>query len=305
MLSVGSTNYRPPLERSKSAPKLTSIEEAIGEEEEPAEDEVVILQISDRPTGEEARSLERAPRRRGSFRRRYQRYSKSFSHEPLSSNQIEELVEGSESPPPPPLTDALVPLVDQQSSDDDFEEFLKKHSYDSNDQLCTDFLNYLNLRLEPTKEITRSSVDDSPSLELLESDDFSAPSSLMCLPKKSEGDGGSLSSGCETSSSITVIADADSKAPFSSTGSFSRRRYESCVSESSPVMASPQKHVTFQRSITVPTPGQRLCFVTNTATSRSEFKEIAANLEIIDSDSDESGYVEFQEQNTLFKETCT
>ncbi|XP_055634493.1 uncharacterized protein LOC129774679 [Toxorhynchites rutilus septentrionalis] len=34
MLSVGANNYRPPLERSKSAPKLMAIEEMIGEEEE-------------------------------------------------------------------------------------------------------------------------------------------------------------------------------------------------------------------------------------------------------------------------------
>lgn len=34
MLSTGFTNYRPPLERSKSAPKLTMIEENLGEEDE-------------------------------------------------------------------------------------------------------------------------------------------------------------------------------------------------------------------------------------------------------------------------------
>lgn len=34
MLSTGSSNYRPPLERSKSAPKLTIIEENLGEEDE-------------------------------------------------------------------------------------------------------------------------------------------------------------------------------------------------------------------------------------------------------------------------------
>lgn len=43
LLSVGANNYRPPMERSKSAPKLMAIEEAIGEEDE----EVA--------TGEEAR----------------------------------------------------------------------------------------------------------------------------------------------------------------------------------------------------------------------------------------------------------
>lgn len=39
MLSVGANNYRPPLERSKSAPRLMAIEEAIGEEDEEDEEE--------------------------------------------------------------------------------------------------------------------------------------------------------------------------------------------------------------------------------------------------------------------------
>nr|AEZ67839.1 AGAP002757-PA [Anopheles stephensi] len=38
MLSVGANNYRPPLERSKSAPKLMAIEEMIGEEDEEEND---------------------------------------------------------------------------------------------------------------------------------------------------------------------------------------------------------------------------------------------------------------------------
>lgn len=37
LLSTGSHNYRPPLERSKSAPRLMSIEESLEEEEEPAD----------------------------------------------------------------------------------------------------------------------------------------------------------------------------------------------------------------------------------------------------------------------------
>lgn len=36
LLSVGANNYRPPMERSKSAPKLMSIEEAVGEEDDAA-----------------------------------------------------------------------------------------------------------------------------------------------------------------------------------------------------------------------------------------------------------------------------
>ncbi|XP_055539462.1 uncharacterized protein LOC129726592 [Wyeomyia smithii] len=45
MLSVGANNYRPPLERSKSAPKLMAIEEMIGEEEE----EVDLVGASSKP----------------------------------------------------------------------------------------------------------------------------------------------------------------------------------------------------------------------------------------------------------------
>lgn len=39
LLSTGSANYRPPLERSKSAPKLTIIEENLGEEDEEFSDD--------------------------------------------------------------------------------------------------------------------------------------------------------------------------------------------------------------------------------------------------------------------------
>ncbi|XP_055607148.1 uncharacterized protein LOC129754912 [Uranotaenia lowii] len=45
MLSVGSSNYRPPLERSKSAPKLMAIEEMIGEEDEDDEIGVAVDKV--------------------------------------------------------------------------------------------------------------------------------------------------------------------------------------------------------------------------------------------------------------------
>lgn len=47
MLSTGAHNYKPPLERSKSAPKLTSIEENLEEEEEPFEGRRRLLKHSD------------------------------------------------------------------------------------------------------------------------------------------------------------------------------------------------------------------------------------------------------------------
>lgn len=45
LLSTGSHSYRPPLERSKSAPKLTMIEESILEEEEPSEAKMNYIKI--------------------------------------------------------------------------------------------------------------------------------------------------------------------------------------------------------------------------------------------------------------------
>lgn len=47
LLSIGANNYRPPMERSKSAPKLMAIEEAIGEEDE---DDAQIELPSNRPS---------------------------------------------------------------------------------------------------------------------------------------------------------------------------------------------------------------------------------------------------------------
>lgn len=46
LLSTGSTNYKPPLERSKSAPKLTMIEENLGEEDEDFSEDYKKLAIS-------------------------------------------------------------------------------------------------------------------------------------------------------------------------------------------------------------------------------------------------------------------
>ncbi|KAF2360800.1 PTB/PI domain [Trinorchestia longiramus] len=59
LLSTGTTNYRPPLERSKSAPKLGSIEETIEEEEE--EDQSPIEEEEDGDTGIRRRNFHASP----------------------------------------------------------------------------------------------------------------------------------------------------------------------------------------------------------------------------------------------------
>lgn len=53
LLSIGSQNYRPPLERSKSAPKLMSIEESLEEEDNSAKEEDDTEKGKENPRGEE------------------------------------------------------------------------------------------------------------------------------------------------------------------------------------------------------------------------------------------------------------
>lgn len=58
LLSTGSQNYRPPLERSKSAPKLMSIDETLEEEEEAQEEESTCAGIDQEKTTPRKRNAE-------------------------------------------------------------------------------------------------------------------------------------------------------------------------------------------------------------------------------------------------------
>lgn len=77
LLSVGANNYRPPMERSKSAPKLMSIEEADGEEED-------ICSASSRRA--QTHSLCYNSEWNPTLNRKYCRRNKSATNSPLASN---------------------------------------------------------------------------------------------------------------------------------------------------------------------------------------------------------------------------
>lgn len=387
MLSVGGTNYRPPLERSKSAPKLMAIEEAIGEEDE---DEASIEILGSIKTVPESKPMSRSQyqtltlgRQRGlksiRRRRRVEKIHPSLSHEEIPI-QSSPMIGTNENEFNENLNEQEITI-----SDEEFEKFLQrqdaacdKFSGELFDYLKTHFEdtssnnNLLLPSIEPTSEPNtfrqdevisyltsfatsarelngESNTDGQDVLDYNSSgsetcqqvdqencqnfekennkkshqfdsdtDDLSAPPSFICVTNKTtsngtvegEGDAGSISSGCETASTITNIADESSQKPCSV---LERIRSFEKLSElpKKPIITPRRRHVStclvrtevkenFQRSVSVPTPGTRnrskyAIQHTSDICTNTNLQPLDNNLESIDSDSDESGYVEYQE----------
>lgn len=165
MLSVGGTNYRPPLERSKSAPKLMAIEEAIAEEEEDEteEDAVKRHELEQMKTCCKEDSLfpsttlgRRRCRRGHSIRRSRLRNSmnrRHKSHDTLETAHrhtktiVEETTENLNSDMSKSLETQINQLEESRSSEEDFDKFLAKQNYESSEILSGQFLAYLNHKL--------------------------------------------------------------------------------------------------------------------------------------------------------------
>uniref|UniRef100_A0A336MF04 CSON014594 protein n=1 Tax=Culicoides sonorensis TaxID=179676 RepID=A0A336MF04_CULSO len=166
MLSVGGTNYRPPLERSKSAPKLMAIEEAITEEEEQEtqEDAVKRKDLEQMKNCCKESSLfpsttlgRRKCRRGHSIRRSRLRNSISRrhkSHDTLETShkidnkiKIEKANASHNSDIVKSLETQINLLEESRSSEEDFEKFLAKQNYESSEILSGEFLAYLNSKL--------------------------------------------------------------------------------------------------------------------------------------------------------------
>jgi hypothetical protein len=129
------------------------------------------------------------------------------------------------------------------------------------------------------------------------------PPSLLCnkIGGGSDSDEGSISSGCETSSTVTSSTD-DSTIMIKPISVLDRvRSFEQLLNGQQGeghVVSEPlgEKGHGFQRSITFPTPGIKSHELPAAAIN----KKLIKHLESIDSDSelsDESGYVEFQESS--------
>lgn len=166
MLSVGGTNYRPPLERSKSAPKLMAIEEAIAEEEEDEteadavkrheleqmkncckEDSLFPSTTLGRRRCRRGHSIRRS-RLRNSMHRRHKSHDTLETHHSHDSKPIlEESTEILNSDMSKSLGTQINQLEESRSSDEDFDKFLAKQNYESSEILSGQFLAYLNHKL--------------------------------------------------------------------------------------------------------------------------------------------------------------
>ncbi|XP_053956217.1 uncharacterized protein LOC128861866 [Anastrepha ludens] len=186
LLSVGGNNYRPPLERSKSAPKLMAIEEAIGEEEgEDAEEtnEPEMKSCCQKDSLYPAMTLGRRRCRRGHSIRR------TGNARPLCSISLDEsqhrkqlLATGKNTNDTcchnklatkdyankQNAAPACAELTEEQRNSygsddsDDFEKLLKYNDYDSSASLTTELLPYFDMQLHKN---TSSSLSDLCALK--------------------------------------------------------------------------------------------------------------------------------------------
>lgn len=177
MLSIGANNYRPPLERSKSAPKLMAIEEIVGEEEEEEADEKTERERTHKNTIDNyfaSSSLgRRRSRRSQSIRRSKHRTSfrKSKSIEPRSANDHEandfdEVIESPVAPVSKSFDSDLNDLAKlsikstNSGSDEDFESFLLINNYNSKEQLSGELMSYFDMKLKPKTTSLQDLLED-------------------------------------------------------------------------------------------------------------------------------------------------
>lgn len=195
MLSVGANNYRPPLERSKSAPKLMAIEEMIAEEDEEADECPGTGKPLCKSQGDEMRAcckedslfpsttLGRRRCRRGHSIRR-SRLRNSFKSPKAVEAKVplknENVVQES---PMNKSVDSILDTIKQEedehladneertgdsqtavkavhhsdSSEDDFETFLMNYNYNSKEPLSSELISYLDMKLSP--KVTASMHD--------------------------------------------------------------------------------------------------------------------------------------------------
>lgn len=169
LLSVGSNNYRPPLERSKSAPKLMAIEEAIGEEGEEAEDtnEPEMKPCCQKDSLYPAMTLGRRRCRRGhSIRRTGQARPVSFNLATTQQQQCcskascgEETQSCSkEGEQQSPVTEVKGDYGSDDS--DDFDKILKHNNYDSNVSLANELMPYFESQLHKKNSSSCGSLSD-------------------------------------------------------------------------------------------------------------------------------------------------
>lgn len=185
MLSTGANNYRPPLERSKSAPKLFSIEELVdeeeGEDDEELDENERAKKLEEKRVREEIRpcckddhlypsvTLGRRRCRRGHSIRRSRLLRGAIFNPPQNFQERKEQKEEEEEKviniPSPPETSTK-----SLGSDEDFESFLLCNNYDSKDPLSSDLMSYFELKLQTQPNSMTTTAATSSMSDLLDND---------------------------------------------------------------------------------------------------------------------------------------
>lgn len=178
LLSVGANNYRPPMERSKSAPKLMAIEEAVGEEDE----------ISSQPSFKKSQS--HSPYfnadlfSTATFDRKYCKRNKTNREMPTA--RCNSSYENSKSRCTTLTSKNCVKQLDSETSignnnnnninnnsntstnlydeDDDFNNLLMTNDYDMKSSLSGEILSYLDTKLsKSTSSLSQPEIDSNPN----------------------------------------------------------------------------------------------------------------------------------------------
>lgn len=258
LLSVGANNYRPPLERSKSAPRLMAIEEAIGEEDEDDEEEKCSSRTKESRSCctvdplYPAMTLGRRRCKRGHSIRRTGTRNRRIPSDVHCKNhtEVQNVIDR------PTENDAQrLKSVSSIGSDDDLDKLLLCNNYDSESPLAGELMSYFDMKFN-TKTASLADLQESQHFNLLSnasrntlslddldaysdgdeeeevfynqqhildllvqqssldtdnslsSHDTKAPVGLLSmsnsLPTVLDSDEGSISSGCETASTVTT-----------------------------------------------------------------------------------------------------
>lgn len=192
LLSVGANNYRPPLERSKSAPRLMAIEEAIGEEDEDDDEQKCSSRSKEtRPCCTvdplyPAMTLGRRRCKRGhSIRRTGTRNRRVSSELPFKNRtDVQTVIDRSKSDE----SDRQQRLrsVSSVGSDDDLDKLLLCNNYDSESPLAGELMSYFDMKFK-TKTASLADLQESQHFNLL-SDSSRNTLSLDDLDNYSDGE---------------------------------------------------------------------------------------------------------------------
>lgn len=191
LLSVGANNYRPPMERSKSAPKLMAIEEAIGEEEEMSSMPSFKKSQSHKPYSNvdlftatttttnsnsattESATFDRKYCKRNRSNQAMTRRNSSFEQSKSRSPELESNRKTSDGCIGGGKLDSQLSIAKDASfdDDDDFNNLLMTNDYDMKSSLSGEILSYFDTKLskssssetEAETSLSQPEIDSHPA----------------------------------------------------------------------------------------------------------------------------------------------